>query len=451
MDVNVFVSSTCRDMEQDCRPAVLEAIRYADDILKEADDGRASAVAMEDWDADYEPAMQLCLEKIRAHSTHYLGVLGYLRGFVPAGENAASITEVEWGCAVEHCGQRRMAIFVPKDHSEMAVELERRAAGRQSDAERDAQLMFLARVLHEGTAQQFTNVPELHGRVMRKIVSWGRGGIRETARAARSGDDTGPRRRIPGASDLIRIGRREHLTAFLDTVQALSAPGTGKAVAFLVHGPYGFGHQELMTRLAHVMDEHAFAQPRRCVISAAALWRESSCPGLIDAIGREIFAGWRPAHIRDLATGLMAVLNDRDVIVQASGLEGYVGGPEAFLDEFWRPLAGQLVGQAPNRLICLASVETADISATTALPDRGPPVDGPYAGLVHVLPPLRPFTETELSFWLKSWLTAAEADYWSGKLMARTQGMPQALYAVLADPALWEQPAAEPALTRRLA
>lgn len=444
MDVSVFVSSTRRDMERDCRPAVLQAIGFADDILKDAAYGSASAVAMENWDTDYEPALQLCREKIRDKSTHYLGVLGYLRGFVPSrtGENAASITEIELECAAEHCGRGHMAIFVPKPHSQIAVELERRAAGLQTDAELDAQRAFLARALEKGTAQQFETPWELGGRVTRKIVIWARGGIRETARAAGAAVDAASRRRIPADTDLIEIGRQEQLKAFLDVFEAISVPEVKKAAAFLVHGPSGFGHLELLTRLARAVEDKAFAQPCRCVISAVVLWRESSCAGLIDAMGGEIYANWKPANIPEFATGLKNVLNERDVILQVSGVEGYIGGPAAFLAEFWRPLVDEVAENTPNRLICLASVETADLSADTSWPDHGTLDDEPYAGYVHVLPPLRSFTDGELSVWLRRWLMAAKADFWTGKLMARTKGTPQVIYAFLADPALWDQQAA---------
>jgi Domain of unknown function (DUF4062)/inactive STAND len=438
MDVNVFVSSTCRDMADDCRPAVMQAIEIADDILKD-DGGRAFAVVMENWDADWEPALQLCLKKIREHSTHYLGLLGYLRGFVPPEvlEDAASITEAELKCAVGHCGREHMAIFVPKDHSPIAVELKRRAAELQSDAELAAQLAFVAQVLHEGAAQQFENVAELNGRVIRKVVLWAKGGIRETARAARPGTGASLRG-IPRESDIIQMGRRGQVAAFLDAIQPLSLAGAKKAVAFVIYGPYGFGHAELMTRLAKEVADSAHTQPRRCVISAAAIWRDNSCSGLMDAIARELSAGWRPAETADFTAGLMRVLADRDVVLQVSGLEGYPGGLEGFLTEFWLPLAAEVAGNRPHRLICLASAESEDL----ALPDGG----SPYDDSVRVLPPLRPFDEAEVSFWLKAWLGPPDADDWTAKLMARTRGMPHALYAVLADPALWEpQPAVTPA------
>jgi hypothetical protein len=56
-----------------------------------------------------------------------------------------------------------------------------------------------------------------------------------------------------------------------------------------------------------------------------------------------------------------------------------------------------------------------------------------------ILPRLRRFTEPELSFWLSSRLPAPKANLLSQRLMATTEGIPHALYAILADHALWEQ------------
>ena len=182
MDVNVFVGSTYRDMAVGYRPAVLQAIETAGDVLK-PEGAHACAVHMEKWDVDWEPVLQVCLAKIGQDSTHYLGVLGYLRGFVPPEERgtATSITEAELNYA-HSCGLH-MAVFVPKDGSEAAKELKRRAVKiGQSDAELAAQMDFIDRVTRDRAAQQFDTLPCLALWVMRKVVSWGKGGLRAMPR-----------------------------------------------------------------------------------------------------------------------------------------------------------------------------------------------------------------------------------------------------------------------------
>ena len=440
MDVNVFVSSTSRDLGADCRRAVLGAIRTADDILRAFEAGRAAAVAMEDWDADYEPPLQLSLEKIRVGSTHYVGILGYLRGFVPgdAGERAISITEAEWNHALQHRGRSCIAMFVPKEDSPFAEELQKRAQD-QTAAQFKAQMKFHEKVLREGTAQQFVDIADLDRRVIRKVVIWARRGLREVARASQvTNDAAGPPRR-PTSSDLTQLGRREQLTMFLDALQRLSPLGLGNTAVFLVYGPPGFGHLELMARLVREVEANAFMQPRCYVVSAGALWRDSGPAALLHALGREIRPGWEPSDAWELAEELLNLLKDQDVIFQISGLEAHAGGPPAFLADLWNPLAAALPAGVPNRLICLATVVTGDETLDLSL-SGGDAADEQHrpAGPV-VLPRLGLFTKQELSFWLRSRLPGPTADVLSQRLITATEGSPQALYAVLADAALWEQ------------
>jgi len=441
MNVNVFVSSTSRDMAQDCRRSVIRAIGTADDILKVFKAGHAKAVNMEDWDADYEGALQVCLDKIRVDSTHYLGIFGYLRGFIPkdTGGGSVSITEAEWKHAVEHRGRSCMAVFVPKDHSLIAQELQQRAAALQTADELEAQMTFHAKVLREGTAQQFDDITDLNGRVMRKVVLWAKRGLREAARASQVTSDAAVSPRIPASSDLIQLGRREQLTVFLDSLERFSPLGMKNAGLFLVYGPRGFGHLELMGRLVREVEDNAYVQPRCFVVSAGALWRENGQTAILHALGGEIRSGWEPAQLSELAKKLLDLLRDQDVILQISGLEGYVDGPSAFLNEFWSPLIDTLPKSVPNRLICISSVETK--AETLDMPTSG----ADPAGEQHcptqpiVLPRLRPFTEPELSFWLRSRLAPSNANLLSQRLMAATEGIPHALYAILADRALWVQ------------
>lgn len=439
MNVNVFVSSTCGDMAHDCRRSVLRAISTADDILKVFNAGRAAAVAMEDWDADYETARELCLEKIRVDSTHYVGIIGYLRGSLSyeAGKRGVSITEAEWRHAIEYRGRSCMAMFVPKDHSPLAQELQQRAAALQSAAELEAQLTFQARVLREGVAQQFEDIGDLNGRVIRKVMFWAKKGLRQAARASQVTRGATGLPWIPGSSDLIKLGRREHLTVFQDSLERFSPSGMKNAGVFLVYGPHGFGHLELMGKVVREL-EKAFAQPRCYVISAGALWRENSHTAILRTLGREIRPGWEPAQIPDLAQELLNLLRDQDVILQISGLEGYIGGLSAFLAEFWSPLVDALPEGTPNRLICLAAVQTDDETLDVPLPDADS-AGGPHCpARPIVLPRLGPFTERELLSWLRSRLEAPEAIRLSQRLIEATEGIPPALYAILIDPASWD-------------
>jgi hypothetical protein len=436
MDVKVFVSSTYRDMAADCRPAVVDAIVFADDVLRDSKVGTAKPINMEHWGASYLPALELCLAKIRNESTHYVGIIGYLRGFVPdnAGPEGVSITEAEWQYALKRLRRNCIAMFVPEQTSAIARKLRRRAKGSQTDAELEAQEAFHGRILSEGVAQLFTDPVNLGLRVQRQVTIWGQGGLRATAR-----ETTSPMR--PGSADLTELGRRAQLNKFLEVFEGLSLPSGRRAEAFLIYGPPGFGHLELMARLVRAAEAEAEAcrQPRHIAVSAGALWRENGPTAILRALSREIRAGWKPTEVPELAAELQGLLDEQDVILQVSGLQGYPAGVPGFLDGFWRPLVSALTASVPNRLVCLAAVETEDNPLEESLPEASPAGGERSADSPVVLPGLGPFTDEELWAWLRTRLPAARADSLTRRLMAATKGRPPTLYEVLADPALWEK------------
>jgi hypothetical protein len=439
MDVNVFVSSTCRDMWEDCRPAAKQAICTADEILKIFESGRAAPIEMEDWDTNLEPPSDVCRRKITEESTHYVGILGFLRGWVPPEEKESgkSITELELLHALDHCGPSCMAVFLPKDHSPIAKELQRRATELQTAAEADAQLSFHARVLQEGTAQQFADVFDLNRRVTRKVVLWAKGGLRAVARAAQASNGSANSRQKPSSDDLLQLGREEQLTLFVHTFRRLAISEGKRVAAFLVHGPPDFGHVQALARLVHAVEELANDQPRCYVVNAGVLWRDPSPAALLRVLGREVRSDWEPTSVPDLAEALVDELKDQDVVLHVSGLQGLAGGPEAFFRDLWAPLVAAVPDSGLYRLVCLASVET---DGEDPLPEPGDQAThAPDPARPVVLPGLRAFTQEELSIWLSSRLPILDIAPLSRHLIAGTKGHPNALYAVLADDDLWEQ------------
>jgi hypothetical protein len=73
MTVYVFVSATCKDLSQDCRPCAINAVHLSG----------AVAVTMETWDTEYLDPVEVCREKIEQCSSHYLGIYAYRYGWVP--------------------------------------------------------------------------------------------------------------------------------------------------------------------------------------------------------------------------------------------------------------------------------------------------------------------------------------------------------------------------------
>jgi hypothetical protein len=195
-----------------------------------------------------------------------------------------------------------------------------------------------------------------------------------------------------------------------------------------------------MARLVREIEENTFAQPRCLVVSAGALWRESGPTALLNALGREVRPGWELSGLRELTDELLCLLQEQDVVIQVSGLERHAGGPQAFVTDFWSPLVDALPENTDNRMICLAAVETNDelVRPEVLVSGVDPVGDEFRPERPVILPGLRSFTESELSFWLRSRLPAPKAGLLGRRLMEVTEGNPHALYAILADHALWK-------------
>jgi hypothetical protein len=70
MPIKAFLSSTRSDLDADCRRAALDGIHH----------GGATPVAMETWVVRYGDPEQICLEKLKSDSTHYVGVFAWRDG-----------------------------------------------------------------------------------------------------------------------------------------------------------------------------------------------------------------------------------------------------------------------------------------------------------------------------------------------------------------------------------
>src|SRR5262249_44729303 len=131
-----FLGSTRKDLDADCRRAVLEAVKVAE----------AVAVEMGDWDADHVDAVRLCRQKLELESSHYVGVFAYWRGWEPKLKLSITQAESEWACGCRKdpppC---RMAVFVPNPCSDFDQKLRERAIDQTAE-QAAAQKKFLERV-----------------------------------------------------------------------------------------------------------------------------------------------------------------------------------------------------------------------------------------------------------------------------------------------------------------
>jgi hypothetical protein len=427
MDLRVFVSSTCKDLEQDCRPTAIEAVRFSE----------AVPVAMETWASPYKHALELCREKVQSESTHYLGLFGYYRGWVPEAE--VSITEAEFGWALHrHQGSDRMVMFVPKETTSLARRLRGRADRLQGKDQSAAQLAFLRRVLSLGSVEQFEDVVHLGMRVVRAVKRWEHGPLRAQLGAAQHLPVPQDRRRRPTPHDLQGLGRRAHVLMFATALERLAGPRAGNAACVVICGPKGFGHRELAERLATEADRNTWVQAQRHVAGIGVLWRDTGLSNLVRVIGKQIKPGWRPGSVGELGAALDGCLQRSDVIVQITGLQHFQGGLDGFRARFWEPLVAELGQVTDYRLLCLVCLEgdtrighAAGGAATPRLPDDL------AAAIPIMLPALARLREAEVATWLRQWLAPADAADLAATLIEETSGVPHLLHAALLDPSVW--------------
>ncbi|HEU4557814.1 MAG TPA: DUF4062 domain-containing protein, partial [Longimicrobium sp.] len=270
MSVKVFVSSTKDDLDPDCRPRVLEAVAIA----------QAVAVAMENWPAEYLPALDLVKRKID-ESTHYLGLFAYRRGWTPPGSRV-SITEAEFDYATARLNGERVTVFVPTEDSEIAAVLRQRAEQAQDLADADAQTRFLERVLAAGAVEPFATVPDLSSRATRRVIFWNTPLLEQELRRANQARGTS------NPHEVAALGRQAQVDCFAaEVLGRLAAAGGGTpAAGVLVSGPAGHGHPQLLARLRRLF-EQVSRRTHPCTIGCGPLWRTGGLQSLLRVLARE--------------------------------------------------------------------------------------------------------------------------------------------------------------------
>ncbi len=424
MGVCVFVSSTRGDLDPDCRPAVLDGIRIA----------RAVAVEMDSWDAPHGDPAAVCQDKIRRHSTHYLGLFAYRRGSAPKALNGKSITEAEYDWAVGCRREREIAVFLPKVGTPLDLLLRERARN-QPAADGDAQEAFLDRV-RARTCMPFADRDELLGKVSSKVTLWSGGGL--MAMAAGGAAAAAPDGKPLTEEDVDGLGRRAHLHAFEQTWESLLAPGSPGLGCFLIHGPGGHGHDALLRRLWRLLEQKAGEPPRRVAVALDVPWKGKSPGALAAALARGLGAALSEPSPAALARELADVLQSTDVVLEIRRVQWLDGSLPALVQGLWQPLAAALAGRVRNRLVALLTLEQ-DLAVDWEPLVQQPAEEEELAGLdparIIRLPRLGPFGVAEVARWLRRWF--AEPDDLACRLVAETGGHPLTLYNRLRDESLW--------------
>lgn len=418
--MKVFVSSTKDDLDPDCRPKLLEAISFAG----------AMPVAMEDWPAEYLPALELVREKLKG-STHYVGVFAYRRGWTPPG-HTVSITEEEFNMACTRLGGRCVAVFVPLEGSEIA-RLLRDRAGAQAAADEEAQREFLRRVTSEGVVEQFNDVTQLALRANRRVVLWNRPLLEEAL--------AGPARRaaVPRPDEVAGLGRAEQAHCFETRVLPhVAGAGSPNAVGVLVAGPPAYGQDRLVERLRRAFERTVFRPPLQVAVGCAPMWGDGSAANLLQRVARAVGVP-EPATMAVVGARIGEVLGVNDVVLEITQVQNFSGGVPGFVERFWRPLLDALPAGTLNRVLCLATHEG-------ALPPAGG-WDGAVrrcadAGLdpraLLLLPELGAFTPDDLTVFVRARVEPQNVRPLVKHLMEQTGGVPSYLYSLLATESTWE-------------
>lgn len=425
--VRVFISSTCSDLEQDCRPAAIKAVGLA-----------GFAVTMEQWVTDFANSVQVCKQQIVQESNRYIGIFAYRRGWVPeviqipadlqAEVIGKSITEAEFDWAWQKLKDNSMAIFFPRTGTPLDTELRQRA-GKQSAADAAAQEAFRNRVRNLGcTFSQFEDAIALAAAVAIKVDRWSRGPLRELAQTTSA---------TPPPTTLTTLGRLKQFRTFEDCLRDRVSGTFPEIACFLIHGQAGYGPEELLQRLQNKLAENG--EVFSITVDAGAAWRSKDVSAVLEVLGKELNESF--ASIAQVATRLKQELTTLDVVLRFDNLQRLNISLATFIQEFWQPLAQSFGAEDTDlaqRLICLASFTgTLDAALQPLLFDLDSGTNFDKTQLI-ALPALDDFTETDLFVWLKEQkMPPPKAKVIATKLMQETGGNPAALFQAILKDALW--------------
>lgn len=418
MAIKAFLSSTCSDLDADCRPAALDGIK----------DGDGTPVAMETWVVPYGDPVQICLEKLKSDSTHYVGVFAYRYGSrVP--DNSRSITEAEFKYAREILDSHRLAVFVPDPKCAFAADLLKRA-GDQTPEEAKAQIAFLELIRRSGTHTSFTFPHDLYQRVKTMVKQWDQGPLRQTRQVATAQDQ-------PEESDICQLGRDVQLKEFESSYALLAARSGPEVAAFVIQGSAGMGHREMATCLRNSFQKSTRDPVMEYSASVSPVWRGDGLRALLSVFGRALRPGFSPASVDEYANPLIERLKTSHVILTIQDVQRFTNSIEGLQASFWSPLAAH-ADESQHSLICLAGVETAAPIAGICAPLTDETLDDFASGAMIGLAPLQRVTRVQLVAWLLHWMSKECAIQTADALLAETNGEPRLIYTQFRDPGFWD-------------
>jgi hypothetical protein len=418
MPIKAFLSSTRSDLDPDCRPAALYGIQQ----------GGGTAVAMETWVVTYGDPVEICREKLKSDSTHYVGVFAYRYGSrVP--DNSMSITEAEFSAARDTMDSRRVAVFVPDPKCPFAADLLRRACD-QTPEEDKAQRAFLDAIRRSGTHTSFTASHDLYQRVKTMVEQWNEGPLRHTPLVPTAHEQ-------PEEADICKLGRDAQVKEFEASYALLAAKSGPEVAAFVIHGTPGMGHREMATRLRNSFERSTHNPVMEYAASVSPVWRGEGLRALLSVLGRTLRPGFSPASVDEYATALVERLKTSHVVLTIHDVQRFTNSIEGLQANFWSPLAARVAAQAQNSLICFAGVESALPVTGVSDPLTDESINAWSYETMIGLTPLQPFTRIEIVFWLLRWMSKEQVLQTTETLLAETSGEPRLIYTQFRDPGFW--------------
>jgi len=334
--VSVFVSSTRKDLAQDCRVVVIEAINKCEAI----------AVAQETWTTDIQHSVEFCRKRLQDCS-HYLGLFAYRRGYVLPKEGSKSMTELEFDWAIKL--KKKSAVFIPDDTKPFSKNLRERCKD-QSESEFKAQEEFLNKICAEGVYTLFEDPYDLAIRVSRLITIWQLGGL---------GAIVKNQARYSNSYLIANIGRIEHEGRFLNLLVNIRKKSVNY-ICFVIHGPRGYGHMYLADRLSKITERENDRETKYLKIPVSHADKTATPEDLLVKMSRLIRIKDSSSSFRRLSNGLRDILNDQHCLLDLRNIHNFKGSLNGFITGFWQPLISNFGENMPNNLIVLLTFEESE-------------------------------------------------------------------------------------------
>jgi hypothetical protein len=342
--------------------------------------------------------------------------------------------------------------MMPNRKFSFGQELYKRAVKEQTPEETVAQEAFLKGVQESGrVCITFDDLAHLAQKVTRRFGEWAKGGIFDEAERA-DATTAFANIKLPSDKDLAELGWSSQSRKFSDAFDIIKDQGQSEVVGFLIHGPDGYGHQQVLDRLRIKYERDFDSQPHRLIVSIGAQWHGKSLVNLLKYIGAGIEQGYVPESANALAERLQDLLKSNDVLLEITDLHRFEGALPEFVNQFWNPIASQLsIEPQLNRLVALVTMEQPASKALDSflfdtLKDK--PKDLNLAKIFK-LPELEAFTIKEIATSARDWLKKdaarskdpkklnEEAQSLAKTLHKETGGKPVTLYSKLKSYATW--------------